>query len=143
MNTIKESALNKNKDLSYVRGLDTAGNPIQIAKEDIIELFRANIPIASTLLKGLMSADGFMDRGQVVNVSDALKSGMYWHGSSLSDVPGSSYGILIVFRLTTGYTVQIDITLSSLNILIRALRISPSTGDIIIDQDWKKIIIGS
>ena len=57
METIKEKDLTQQSTLSWIRGLDAAGNPIRINASDLAELIRTNMSIASNSKKGLIQHD--------------------------------------------------------------------------------------
>lgn len=56
MADLKEIELPIAADCNWVRGLDASGNPIRISKADMVELIRANMPVATIEKNGLMSA---------------------------------------------------------------------------------------
>ena len=119
-----------------------SGNPIQISKADMIELIRSNMPIASVLLNGLMSKDGFMYRGVIEHsnqpaVNNAKSSGFYPHHAGLYGTKSGWHGVLIVFT-ASNYIIQVDFPMrqNEHKIFWRVLDVStpPDT-----DVNWEQI----
>lgn len=117
----KEQDLTLVTDCSWVRGLDANGNSIRIAKADLVELIRKEMPVATADKNGLMSKDGFLSRGMSKAFNDTHATGLYMHSNTASDYPGSTpYGMLLVFN-APGMTVQIYMSTDSiLNIRLYA-----------------------
>ena len=127
----------------YITLVDTNGNPLKIDKADLIEVIRANMPTVTSQAKGLMPTDGFFSKTPLSkedNVDELLTTGIYPHGFRIvTSITSSSYGILLVFKTSYNYVVQLDLSLNG-TICIRGCHASPSDGSVIWDSQWTRII---
>lgn len=127
-----EKDLDLASDCEWVRALDANGKSIRIAKADLVELIRANMPVATSDINGLMSKTGFFHRRiNSRNLAD-LESGIYpldldEGGNNIPEI-GINYGVLLVFEAIGYYKVYIAF---SHDLGIAKMK----TGD----SDWKQI----
>ena len=116
----------------YITLVDTNGNPLKIDKADLIEVIRANMPTDGFFSKTPLSKED--------NVDELLTTGIYPHGFRIvTSITSSSYGILLVFKTSYNYVVQLDLSLNG-TICIRGCHTSPSDGSVIWDSQWTRII---
>ena len=125
-----EKDLDLASDCEWVRALDANGKSIRIAKADLVELIRANMPVATSDINGLMSKTGFFHRRINSRSLAVLESGIYPLSEGTNNTPetGINYGLLLVFEEIGYYKVYIAL---SHDLGIAKMK----TGD----SDWKQI----
>ena len=115
---------------------------IIITDLNIVEEIREAIPTVTSKAKGLMPMDGFFSKTPLSkedNVDELLTTGIYPHGFRIvTSITSSSYGILLVFKTSYNYVVQLDLSLNG-TICIRGCNTSPSDASVIWDSQWTKI----
>ena len=96
-----EKDLDQASDCGWIRGLDARGNPIKLNKADMVELIRANMPVATSEKKGLLDQLDYRQsmfyRGYITNseINIRLSPGLYYRDESF--INGTSrYGMLVV-----------------------------------------------
>ena len=102
MEVIKEKDLTQSTSASWVRAIDSAGNPIKINANDLMALMSE----ATASSKGLMSASGFMDRGTIYDANLCIENGTYYCPDNTVNAPTTYRYVLIAFKHKVGSIIQ-------------------------------------
>ena len=129
---IQMNAFTPSTNGAYIYAEADNGSQVKIKKSDLVELIRADMPVASPQNKGLMPSDGFL-QGKHINIdiyNNMITAGAYSHTDNIGS--GITTGVLFVI-CGQQYSVHIDIGNFS-SVHIKTLR---SNGELL--KDWRSI----
>ena len=95
-------------DAPYVYVELADGSQGKIKKSDLIELIRANMPLATQTMNGLMSAKGIINKGNIKE-NDLLSVGSSF-GYSFADDGSGLYGVYLSLEGVLGYIFQLKVS---------------------------------
>lgn len=101
----KEQDLALVTDCSWVRGLDANGNSIRIAKADLVELIRKEMPVATSEKNGLMSNvffNSIIDAIASIPADGIHDTGIKTGGVIFAQNASSTHEIAVAIMYTSG-----------------------------------------